>query len=285
MEILNIINNREISLLTCLVVFIAFCLSIKNIRSSLVQVFKTFFSGQLLFWHIGTGSYISFLAVLLAQIGFWRPWMLKDTILWALVSGLALLFRYAQTSQKEALNFKNVLIDNIKIIALFEFVVNLTSFNLWIEILLLPLILFVTLMSEVAKLNEKHRQVGKFFEWVQSAVGITILYFSIQEVVSNSKQYWTTETASSFMLPIVMTVGFLPFVVFAGLYSRYELVFVRINFWNEDPEQLRKIKWVILKKCRFNLNKLDKLLNPSNLNALKFKTIEEIESVVDKVAK
>jgi len=70
------------------------------------------------------------------RIGFWQDALLGETIIWIFGVGFALLINAGRTNEKDF--FKKAILDNIKIVVIIEFLVNIYVFDLWAELILVP---------------------------------------------------------------------------------------------------------------------------------------------------
>jgi hypothetical protein len=126
-------------------------------------------------------------------------------------------------ASKKNLQIKRILLDAFKLIVLLEFIINLYSFSYITEMILLPILVFIVLLISFAERNPEHQIVANFLNLVLAIWGIYVLYFSIQQIQIHINEISTIQTALDFLLPIWLTVFYLPFLLGIKLYSDWEL--------------------------------------------------------------
>ena len=93
------------------------------------------------------------MVIVFEKIHFWNISATKDTILWTLGSAFGMYFSLNKVAQDENY-FNNVILDNLKIVLLLEFVVNLYSFSLPVELIVIPIVSFIVLLNVLYHLNK-----------------------------------------------------------------------------------------------------------------------------------
>jgi hypothetical protein len=149
MKLLNyILDNREIAILVWLGIFFAWVVSQKGMRKSLFAVFKSFTQKAIFISLFLMMLYIGAMVYVLYRVNFWDISILSDTLIWIFGVGVVLFFN--TTNIQEADYFRKVIIDNIKLVVFIEFLMNLYVFDLWIELILVPVLAFIGGMLGVA---------------------------------------------------------------------------------------------------------------------------------------
>jgi hypothetical protein len=188
---------------------------------------------------------------------------LKDSIEWLLFTGILICFNTI-TANKDEKFFRTIIKENIILIIILEFIINTYTFPLLVELLLIPLLTIIILSGEVAKTNPKHKPVEKLMNNLQIILGMIILFSVIYKTIADFANFWNISTLKSFLLPPILTILFLPFTYLVVLYSRYELLFLRLNIGEKKSEELKNYaKKKVLKCCFLSLNKVNKALNSS----------------------
>lgn len=251
------LNNREIATVVWLLILLVFCLTLPDVRASLVQIFKISMSKYI----IGlVGLMIVYtwgMVVLLESVNLWDFSLLKDTILWFFLSGLVLIVNSVTSVDKKNHIFKKILTENFKLFLFVEFFVNFYTFNIYAELILVPTVTFIGVLGIVAALDKKHEIVVKMVNWIQAFWGILILYYISREFLNRPAEFLSIQTMKQFVSPLCLTMLFFPFLYSSVLYACYENLFVRINFAFKGNQSLRKYtKWMVLKKCHFNFSKI-----------------------------
>jgi hypothetical protein len=277
----KIFNNREIA--TVIWVFVLFFLLLikKDIRASFLNFIKALFQRKILIILFLITLYFTAITTILYYIKFWNITLLKDSIEWLLFTGILICFN-AITANKDEKFFRTIIKENINLIIILEFIINTYTFPLLVELLLIPLLTIIILSGEVAKTNPKHKPVEKLMNNLQIILGMIILFSVIYKTIADFANFWNISTLKSFLLPPILTILFLPFTYLFVLYSRYELLFLRLNIGEKKSEELKNYaKKKVLKCCFLSLNKVNKALNSSYpYDLINIKSKEDVDEFV-----
>lgn len=258
MSIINALNNREIATAIWLTIILLWALSISDFRRSIPGLLKAFFHKKIFLPLLVMLLYIFLMVLAFKKIGFWDVSATKDTILWTLGSAFASYFSLNKVTQDSAY-FKNVILDNIKFIVIMEFVVNLYSFSLPAELIVIPIVSFIVMANVLAESKPEYKQANKLFNFILGVFGLYLLTFTFREVVVDFQNFASLKNLRDFFLPPLFTVTLLPFIYIMALFSLYESFFIRINFANKNSDIARYAKRKVIASCHINLSKLNKV--------------------------
>jgi hypothetical protein len=175
-------------------------------------------------------------------------------LFWLFSVGLILVFKI--NDAKSNAYFKGIFFTAIKWTIALEFVVNLYSFSLITEIIILPVLVFLAATQAVAELDEKFKVVSKFLQNVIALAGLSIFPYSIYKTIVNFDDVLNFQNLVALLLPTTITILFIPFVYFLALFSTYESYFIRLDLMTIKKDEVKKVKKIILIVANFNLNKL-----------------------------
>ena len=255
-EIIDNLSTREISILIWTTLIILPILYIG--RKEFKNILNLFFGWKILtpfillvFYYIGTVYFLKFL-------NFWDRTLLKDTIVWFLFSGISL---FLSVNKITSINyFKKALFDSLKVLILFEFIMNFYTFSLLTELIIVPIITFITILYEYTKhslkKNTENKQVNKFLGSLLSIFGILILLNLLFQIFTNYEGLFTESNLKLLILPILLLLLSFPFYYLLALVITYETFFVRINFMFRDKKIKKELKRQILINAKINLNRL-----------------------------
>jgi len=248
-----IFNNREIALLFW-IALIVLAVLLSKLRKSLVPIFKILTGKMFLIIFSLIGAYLYGIILLLQNLEVWQSSNLKDVLFWLFSVGLILVFKINEA--KSNAYFKGIFLSAIKWTILLEFIVNLYSFSLLTEIIILPVLVFLAMTQAVAEMDEKHKMVSKYLQNVIAVAGLLIFSFSLYKTVINFDAVLTFQNLVVFLLPSTITILFIPFVYFLALYSTYESYFIHLDFMTVKKDKVKEVKKLILRIANINLDKL-----------------------------
>ncbi|MEK6286715.1 MAG: hypothetical protein AABO57_13325 [Acidobacteriota bacterium] len=257
MEIIRILNNREIAVVIWLSLLFLWALSISSVRHSFFGILKAFFVKTIIVPLAIMLLYVLLMVLVFKRIGFWDTSALKDTILWT-VGAFATFLGLNKVVGDESF-FRNAILDNLKLVLILEFIVNLYSFNLVLELVLVPIVTFIVLLNLVAKSKPEYKNVRIVLDYALGLFGLVLIVFTFRELSVDLQNFATLDkTLRDFLLPALFTIVFLPYVYLMALYMQYERLFLRIDFANANAGLARYAKRKILQACHLNLSKVNK---------------------------
>ena len=227
-------------------------------RTSLAEVVKLLFGKYFLVIYLTLGIYLFGVFRLLKAIGLWTSADIKDSIFWLLSVALVLVF--SLNKAKDSKYFKKIFIDTIKVIAILEFVINFYNFSLVTELILLPVLVFIGMLQAVADLDSKNAQVAKILTNLMAIFGFGLFAYSIYKMVNGYTDFFSLGTLHSFILPIILTILFLPYLYCLSLYNIYESYFVRLNFMSVKKDKVNEVKKHIIRRAHMNINRLNRIM-------------------------
>jgi hypothetical protein len=228
----------------------------KKTRNSAFDVIKAACKKQLITPFLIMIVYAFLLTSLFSMTKFWEWKYLKDIFIWVLFVGIPVCFGAVNKGLKKNY-FKSMVIDNLKFIVLIEFLFSTFTFNIYVELIMIPCITFVYLLEVVASTDEKLRTTGKIFSGFLAIIGFTVLGFTLNIAINDYKSLGVIETLVVFFIPFVLSILYVPVAYFVALYAKYEIIFIRVMLnkkWTN--EQIRKKKCEIYKACSWSYKKL-----------------------------
>lgn len=94
--------------------------------------------------------------------------------------------------------FKHSVLDNLKLLAILQFVVGVYTFSLCIEVLLVPVLALLGAMLAIAETDSKHHQVKVFLEFCLSIFGVVLIVYTLYMLMTNFGEFGKEKTAYNF---------------------------------------------------------------------------------------
>lgn len=193
---------------------LALALLKRDVRSGLCGVLRTAINPAILSLLTLFCVYVALEAWFASRIGLWRATLVKDTIVWAITSGIVLIFNFA-TAYREPAFFRKTIVATVKFALVVEFLLNFFVFSLLAELVMQPVLAFVGMLSVVAGRNEKHRAVKQLTDALLAIGGFAVFGFVLREAYLHWREF-DREVLLELVLPVWMTIGLLPFVYASG---------------------------------------------------------------------
>jgi len=254
--IFNTFNNREIVLIIYLLIFISWTLTQKKIRESIFNIIKVLTSRSIFLSIMALLLYVSLIIYGLYFFKFWDFSMLKDSVYWTFGVGFIMMMN-SNEAIKEEHYFKKILQDNFKLLLILEFIVGLYVFDLITEFILMPFVIFFSLVLAYTEIYKEYSQIKNLLQIVLGIIGTGYLIYSGYMIYRDLNEFASYDTIKSFLFPILMTILFIPFAYFYALYMHYESLFVRLRFSLKDDRAFRRYaKKRILISVNLSLSRL-----------------------------
>lgn len=253
---MSILSTREWATLIWGCIFILYVLCHREIRKSLWNVIVIFFDKKLrILWEIIL-LYVLTITIVFCYLPIWENIYIKDIIIWFLFSGLIYCMN-AVSSEADETYIKKILKDNLKFTMILEFFMSTFTFNIWIELAIIPVITIITVMNVIAERKEEYKSVHKLLDSVLAIAGFWIFYETIKIGINEYKQLNIINTLVSFMIPIAYLILIIPLEYILELYSKYEVLFLRMTFKEEQDKRIRlHHRIAILRECNFSVRKI-----------------------------
>ena len=259
-EILSVLNNRERAALVWIAFGLVLALRSKGIRSSLVLVAKILLSRPIFTVIAAMVGYVSLVVFGFRRLGLWDFGMVKDTTIWFLGSAFAMVFNHEQ-AHKDASYFKRTLLASLNVLVLVEFLINFYVLNIFIELLVVvPVLFFGAALLAFSKTREEYAPARRLMEPVMAIVGFSLLAYAVARLMGDVTSFVAVENVKRIVLPIALTVLFLPFLYALAVYSAYDGISIRVKIWITDSELARYTRREVFNACLFRLSRVNRFM-------------------------
>jgi hypothetical protein len=173
---------------------------------------------------------------------------------------------------------KNTIKDNLKIVIVLGFLINLYVFDLCVELFLVPVSVIIGVI--LAMTEKKYHIVHTFLSYIAFIFGLGLIIYALYMVVVDFKHFATLGNFENLYLPIVFTIMFLPFIYIVAVCLRYETLFLRLKFFvnDRDPSLIRYVRMKTLFAFDLNIRGLNKW--SKHINTVRFKDKEGVDKAI-----
>jgi len=230
----NALSTREWATIFWALVIFVLLVAVPGVRSTFVSHLCRF----LRLWEI----HLALLAFLVWEVlvlytgrlvGAWNSGLLKDTIFWLLIYSLPTLFS-ASKSIKENRFFRRAMVSTLSFTALMQFILNLHTFPVWVEVILQPTVTFVLLIGMFAAVERETAPVSKFMNGLLGVIGIWVIIGTAQGLWESWGELDAKQVGLSLAFSIWFPMASIPFVYFFAKFLSYDEMFSRMSRFNED---------------------------------------------------
>ncbi len=253
----EIFSTRELALIIWTVIIVIFILIKVKIGDSFTRLIRAFFASKLSIAYLIMILYSIGILSLLKYFGLWDFTLIKDSILWFITFAIVTFFKIDKAYNNNF--FLEILNETFKLTLFLEFVSNLYTFNFWIEFLIFPFLLVISLLKSFSELDSKNEITTKFLSNIISIIGLTYFILSFYKSFQDYHNFFSVHNMNSLILPALLSTLSIPLFYFLALYNTYEQLFLRLPIMNSDLKVQKKLKQQIFYKAKFNLIKVNTL--------------------------
>ncbi len=264
----DLFNNRETATGIWLAIVVFFGVRHKGIREACGNVLKSLWRCKIVVSVVLMILHIVLCVVLLGQLALWNASHLKETIYWFLCSGFV-LFMNLMTDRDHAAFFRKTILDCFKVMVFIQFLIGFYPLPLTVELLLVPLLAFLAVGSAYAGTKPEYAPVKKLFDSALALIGVAVLAHVSKSIHQQYVGLLKPDVIRSMLLPLWLTLLFLPFLYIVRLIADYETLFIRLPYFvkRDDDRLLAYVKRRIMMLCHFNLRRLSRF-SKDNLTCL-----------------
>lgn len=214
------LNLRGTALLVWAAILLAFVLTKPDVRRSFASTGKVIVGSVFLSAVIVSAvGYSVGTVILLARVGYWENGFIRIAVYWFV--GIALVTALS-TRRADAHYFRRLVLSNLALAAIVEFIVNLHTFPLPVELLLVPLAFLLVGLQVVAESEPQYAAVRKVVAVSLGLLGLASLSVSLSYVASHFGKVATSVHVKELLLPLVLTVFFLPYIYVVRMFTAWQ---------------------------------------------------------------
>jgi len=157
------------------------------------------------------------------------------------MTALVILFNLQDTSENKNY-FKDILFQNIQFMVIIEFIINIYSFSFWIELIFIPVFVLISFLTAYGEYYPEYKKVGEIGAVILSFIGFTLFTLSIIHIIKSIEKYANAVELKIFLLPIILSIAFIPFAYMTAIYMEYEVLFARMKIFLPNKKLLRFAK-------------------------------------------
>jgi hypothetical protein len=279
-DVIDLFDNREKAVGIWLLVFAIGALCIRDVRRQVPGLLKTMFGATLVIPFLLAVAYVSGVVIGLAEIGLWSRDLLDVTLFWFFGAGLWMFGTVGLHGPDPELFGRIIRRRLLAAVLVIEFVANLYVFNLAVELMLVPGVVFLVLLDAAAETKPEYARVKTITEGALAVFGVFLLVRAANIVLSDPGSFATSETVMRFLLPILLSAAFLPFVYLLALWVLYEQAFTRLDHFASHPRIARRRKWAMVRTFALNRRTLLAFAGPDQVKLARAESDAEIKRIL-----
>lgn len=271
-------STREIAVMLWVVVALVYVVRNAQVRKSFSLLFKQLFKKYFIIIFIIFGVYVASQIYFLQRLGFWNNLLIKDLIIWVFTFGLVSIVNINSLS-KELHFVKSIMRDTLKLIVVVEFIVNFYTFPIYIELFFVPLTIIIYGMLAYSEVDNKYKPVQNFLNAILTVIGFGLIVYLIRTLILDYESLLSQSNLALFLLPIYLSITFIPFLYIFALYIVYEELIVVMRHVLKDKELGDYFTKKLIRECRLSLKKLTTFNKNKRVKIIGCKSIVDLNEV------
>ncbi|MBK7007846.1 MAG: hypothetical protein IPH36_04080 [Saprospiraceae bacterium] len=286
-QFLSGIDNRETALIIWASIVIIWLLSINDQRANIFDILKNLFASKLTYVFALITGYTGLIYYILHRVNFWEIGLLKEGLICLVTIGLWGVGTAVSKVKTLEQSLKSMAMDSIKVVILIQFLTGFYVMSLPLELIIIPIAFILGGLQAVSSWKEetdsKFSLTTKLFNWMISILGLGILGYIIKQFINRPDELLIMLNLKELILPIIMTVTYIPLLYLIGIYTSYESFFPRLKYLLRNKSFISYAKIKIFLKCNLNIDTLNKV--QKELVIKDIYTIEELNRLLKRYRK
>ncbi len=241
------------------IIFVIFIYFNKGVRKSIKDVIITLFCKKFVVFYLIFLAYFTTIIYFLFKMKFWNISLLKDTLFWVLFVQFPIFAKTIEKA-KDGRFFSKLIMKNFAFIGLIKFILNFWTFNLLVELTIVPASVFLGVLYAFSLNDKKYKSVKKVLEGLFTIYLILVFMNAIFSTINDPTRLLSINNLKSILLPIFLLFLNLPIIYGLALHNLYEQVFIRLKGETSEQRKMRLtlilFAGVILSKITFVRNNM-----------------------------
>ena len=227
---MDILSSREWAILIWVLIAIGYITQPprwRTLKEPLLGVLRALRSRHLVSAITLMAMYVAVMIYLLSRLGLWD--LLKGSLIWFLSVAVFSLFQVNRFSESPS-KLKDLMADSFKLAVVIEYLVGAYTFHLSVELFLLPMVVFLSTLVAFSESKPEYEAAHKFLNVVLAIVVIAILGAVMYLFANDFQKLANRQAMLDFVLPLMLSALYIPFIAFMTVYSTYQTVLMRLQY-------------------------------------------------------
>lgn len=254
-NIYGVFTTRELAHLIWFSLVLVFMLISKHVRLTFFNLLKVALHRNLIVIYILLLCSLTCTTLFFKAICYWDSSLLYDAVVWFIFTALSLVWGLKDVENDKA--FLKLIKNEFSAFLIAEFFLSTFSYSLFLELFMLPIMLFLYFFSISTQNIRKVLAVN-------AILGIIVLTNIISNICRMIDSYTFSsllDTCYRYGLPLAYTIYSTPLLFVLYVYINYERLFVSINHScsSLSKRDVAKLKFSSVIHCRFDVDKIRKI--------------------------
>ena len=240
---MDILSSREWAILTWIIIYL--CFTIFVLKVDFTDVLKSFFNKKLNILWISILLYNFFLTIILSYSRYWNNIYIKDIVFWVVFS--CITSTISIFDKNKIFSFKNLILTNITLSAIIEFMLSELTLSYYLELLLIGIFLPINFLFLVSQTKLEYKVTENVLKKILSLLNFIFFIYILRELYKSFNFLLSQETWFKFLIPFIYSILCCPLYYAFIILNDYEKVSYNIQNHivlenNIDRKYINKLK-------------------------------------------
>lgn len=240
---MDILSSREWAIVTWIIIYL--CFTIFVLKVEFTDVLKSFFNKKLNILWISILLYNFFLTIILSYSRYWNNIYIKDIVFWVVFS--CITSTISIFDKNKIFSFKNLILTNITLSAIIEFMLSELTLSYYLELLLIGIFLPINFLFLVSQTKLEYKVTENILKKILSLLNFIFFIYILRELYKSFNFLLSQETWFKFLIPFIYSILCCPLYYAFIILNDYEKVSYNIQNHivlenNIDRKYINKLK-------------------------------------------
>lgn len=239
---MDILSSREWAILTWIIIYL--CFNIFKFKVNLLDVLKSLFNKKLNILWITMLLYNIFITIILSYSRYWKKIYIKDIVFWIVFSCVVSTINIFD-SKKEKFSFKKIILANVTVSALIEFIISELTLSYCLEFILIGIFIFINFLYLISQTSLEYKTAENVLKKILSLLNFIFFIYILVELYKSFNLLLTQETWFKFLIPFIYSILCCPLYYIFIVLNYYEKICYKIQdyfVWENDKKYINKLK-------------------------------------------
>ena len=222
---MDILSSREWAIVTWIIIYL--CFTIFVLKVDFTDVLKSFFNKKLNILWISILLYNLFITIILSYSRYWNNIYAKDIVFWVVFS--CVTSTISVLDKNKIFSFKKLLLTNITMSALIEFILSELTLSYYLELFLIGIFLPINFLFLVSQTKLEYKATENVLKKILSLLNLIFLVYILRELYRNFNFLLSQETWFKFLIPFIYSILCCPIYYAFIILNDYEKVSYKIQ--------------------------------------------------------
>lgn len=223
---MDVLSSREWAIVTWIIIYLGFTIFV--LKVDFTDVLKSFFNKKLNILWISILLYNLLITIILSYSRYWNNIYIKDIIFWVVFSCVVSTINIFD-SKKGKISFKKIILTNVTVSALIEFIISELTLSYCLELILIGILIFINFLYLFSQTSLEYKPVENVLKKILSFLNLIFFVYILRELYRSFNFLLSQEIWFKFIIPLLYSVLCCPLYYAFVILNDYEKVSHKIQ--------------------------------------------------------